>query len=111
MDIREYQLEAMRTANRSLDFDKRLSVAALGLIGESGEVAEHVKKYLGHGHNLERGKMVKELGDVLWYVAETCTLLGIFMDDVATQNIDKLKARYPIHFDPELSQNRKEGDD
>jgi len=107
MDFAQYQALAARTAGMS-QANGRLAVAALGLTGEAGEVAELVKKHLGHGHQLEQGKVVNELGDVLWYVAEVCNALGISLNDVAQVNVAKLERRYPAGFDPERSRNRSE---
>lgn len=109
MDFAEYQAQAARTAGMS-QANGRLAVAALGLTGEAGEVAELVKKHLGHGHELEQWKVVNELGDVLWYVAEVCNALGISLDDVADINVRKLQNRYPAGFDPERSRNRNRAD-
>jgi NTP pyrophosphatase (non-canonical NTP hydrolase) len=106
----EYQLLAMRTSNKRLSNDKHLVNGALGLAGESGEVADMVKKYMMQGHDLDYDHIAKELGDVLWYVAETATAIGYFLDDIMQMNIDKLKARYPEGFDTDRSQNREAGD-
>ena len=54
--------------------------------------------------------MKKEVGDLLWFIAEYCTANGWLLEDVMQMNIDKLKARYPEGFDPEKSQNRAAGD-
>lgn len=108
MKINLYQKLAQRTANQELDFKKRLSVAGLGLTGEAGEVADLIKKYVGHGHELDQEELVKELGDQLWYIAEVASILGVTLEEVATKNIHKLKERYPEGFSEELSINRKE---
>lgn len=103
----EYQKLAMRTANEKC---KNLSNAVLGLTGESGECADIVKKHLHHEHPFEKDHFVKELGDILWYVALGCEVVGVSMEDVMQMNIEKLKARYPDGFNPEQSLYRKEGD-
>lgn len=93
--------------------DNRLMNAALGLCGEAGEFADIVKKHYFQGHPLgeeEKLHLAKELGDVMWYIAEACKALGIGMDYVATTNIEKLLKRYPEKFSVEQSMNRKEGD-
>ena len=105
MKFNEYQAAAMRTAALGTTNDQ-LSAAGLGLAGEAGEVADHIKKNLHHGHALDTAKVAKELGDVLWYVALACYAIGVSMDDVAQWNIDKLKARYPDGFSSERSLNR-----
>lgn len=84
-----------------------LAVYSLGLAGEAGETVDLLKKYLGHGHELDRLKVQKELGDVLWYLAAIATVLGIDLDHVAHVNVEKLKARYPEGFSHEASRNRE----
>ncbi len=100
-DLDMYQANALRTAG-----DDSLAVATLGLVGEAGEVADIVKKHLGHGHHLDNEAMAHELGDVLWYIAVMAANLGYTMSDVARMNIDKLKLRYPQGFSTERSINR-----
>ena len=108
MTPNEYQKEAMRTAKPEC---RVLSNVGLGLAGEAGEVADEIKKHLHHKHPLNKEKIVKELGDVCWYVALAATVLGVDLDVIMQINIDKLKARYPEGFDPEKSLHRKEGDE
>ena len=107
MLMNEYQRLALRTMNVS-ERREALSLGALGLSGESGEVTDLVKKFLFHGHPLDAEKVKKELGDVLWYLAVLADTCGIPLNDVATANIDKLRARYPDGFSEEASKNRKE---
>ena len=52
------------------------AVCSLGLVGEAGEYSELIKKWLGHGHNLNKDECKKELGDVLWYIAVCANELG-----------------------------------
>ena len=99
-----YQVEALRTVGSS-----DLPILALGIAGESGEVADLAKKELGHGHPRDAEKMAKELGDVLWYVAALADEYGYSLSTIATLNIEKLKARYPQGFSVERSINREEG--
>jgi NTP pyrophosphatase (non-canonical NTP hydrolase) len=74
---------------------------AIGLSGESGEVADLVKKGIFHQRGIDTDKLKKELGDVLWYLAALCTQFGWTMEEVMQLNIDKLKARFPEGYDPE----------
>ncbi len=108
MTINEYQELAMRTVNPELDKDKVLINGVMGLCGESGEVIDIVKKWFAHGHELDKEKLKKELGDVAWYLAETAYALDIPLEDILTGNIEKLKARYPEGFSKERSINRNE---
>ncbi len=96
MRLNEYQGLAAKTANTS--HDKRRIVACLGLAGESGEFVDAVKKMVAHGHDVPDELLQKELGDVLWYVAEICTAFGWSLEEVATANIIKLRKRYPGGF-------------
>ena len=102
----EYQKLAMTTLNPALSKQDVLINAVMGLCGESGEAIDIVKKHLHQGHALDKEKLVKELGDIAWYLAEAATALDISLDDVFEQNIAKLKARYPEGFDTERSVHR-----
>jgi NTP pyrophosphatase (non-canonical NTP hydrolase) len=93
-----YQKCAMRTRAPDLDLNNGLLLAALGASGESGEFAELVKKHVYHDIPLNFNLAVKELGDVLWYVAAGATALGYSLEEVAAMNIAKLQARYPDKF-------------
>ena len=106
----EYQALAMRTRNMSLSPDDSLANGVMGLCGESGECADMVKTLFFQGRALDVPHFAKELGDVLWYIALCCESLGLQLDDVMQQNVDKLSARYPDGFDPYRSQHRAEGD-
>lgn len=108
MDVNEYQNKAMRTLNKERSGKEILVNAALGLCGESGEAADIIKKYVFHGHELDRESLIKELGDVAWYIAEAATVLGISLEDVLNKNIEKLQKRYPDGFDSQRSINREE---
>ena len=108
MEINEYQLLAMRTLNKELDKKEVLTNSVMGLCGESGEACDLVKKHLFHGHALDRDALIKELGDVAWYLAEAATVLDIDLSEVFERNIEKLKKRYPEGFSEERSINRTE---
>ena len=108
MTINEYQKLAMTTLNPDLDKKDVLINGVMGLCGESGEVIDIVKKHLAQGHELDKEKIIKELGDVAWYMAEIATVLDVELEDVLVQNIEKLKKRYPEGFSTEKSLNRIE---
>jgi NTP pyrophosphatase (non-canonical NTP hydrolase) len=97
MNANEYQQQALITKNRNITLPPLL-ISALGLAGEAGEVADEVKKWYGHDKPQDRAKLIKELGDVLWYCASVCDDMGLLLGDVMTANIDKLKLRYPDGF-------------
>lgn len=79
---------------------------ALGLAGEAGEVADSIKKAVFHQHGIDRDALVKELGDVMWYVAGLCTLLDVSLNDVMHANIIKLQKRFPDGWGSEASKAR-----
>jgi NTP pyrophosphatase (non-canonical NTP hydrolase) len=101
-----YQQLAFRTSNR--ESEDRTTVSVLGLVGEAGEVVEMYKKHLGHGHQMDSEKLKKELGDVLWYIADLASCFDMNLADIAMANIEKLKKRYPERFTHERSLNRSE---
>ena len=121
----EYQEMASSTMARDLGKDMELATLALGNAGEAsetielmlltllmaiqgGKIADMVKKVVGHGHPLDRDKLMGELGDQLWYIATTCDWLNIPLSVVATINIEKLRKRYPSGFQAERSVKREE---
>lgn len=105
----EYQALASRTINPSLVDIQNEHHALHGMMSEVGELNALYQK-IYQGHNFDAGHAKKEVGDLLWFVAEYCTAMGWKLEDVMQLNIDKLKARYPEGFDAERSLNRKEGD-
>lgn len=107
MNLNEYQAECKRTAG-SREPDVQLTYCGLGIAGEAGEVADLIKKWYAHGHTLDKDKLVKELGDVLWYVAACAACIDVSLDYVAQTNVDKLRKRYPDGFSVEASINRSE---
>ena len=107
MNINEYQREAMTLLNPDIPKEEVLLNALMGLCGESGEAIDLFKKHRFQGHALDRDKMIKELGDVAWYLAEAATGLDIDLSEVLQRNLDKLHARYPQGFDTKRSQNRE----
>lgn len=106
--VNEYQKLAITTLNNELDKKQILTNAVMGLCGESGEACDIVKKHLFHGHELDREALIKELGDVAWYLAEASEALDVSLDEVFERNIEKLKKRYPEGFSSERSINREE---
>ena len=115
MTPNEYQRNAMRTASGiSTSCPENLLLqGVMGMSGESGEALDIVKKIMFQGHELNeatREHLIRELGDVLWYVATTAEALDVPLETVMQVNVDKLRARYPMAFDTERSQHREEGD-
>jgi NTP pyrophosphatase (non-canonical NTP hydrolase) len=106
MDFKQYQKLTNTTAKYPQQLDKALPYLALGLNGESGEVAEIVKKIVRKGLDFKlltdqtilepdslRSQIKAELGDCLWYIAQTCDQCNFDLEEVAQANIDKLTQR------------------
>ena len=110
MQVNEYQKAAMATLNPALDKKDVLINSVMGLCGESGEAIDIVKKWLMQGHELDKAHLIKELGDVAWYLAEAATALDVSLEAVFQGNLDKLRQRFPNGFDVGVSVNRREGD-
>ena len=108
MTINEYQKLAMTTLNPELSQKDVLINGVMGLCGESGEAIDIVKKWLAQGHELDREKLSKELGDICWYLAETATALDLSLEDIMTANIEKQRLRYPEGFDSNRSIHRED---
>jgi NTP pyrophosphatase (non-canonical NTP hydrolase) len=95
MELAEYQ----RLSRRTAEYPRSawLSYPALGLAGEAGEVAEHAKKAIrddgGSVTDERRAAMAKELGDVLWYVAQLASELELELEQIAQANLEKLLSR------------------
>ena len=96
MTFQEYQEEARKTAIYP-NKDNNFIYPTLGLAGEAGEVAEKIKKVIRDGNGIvseeKKEEITKELGDVLWYVANLAKELGITLEDVAQKNLIKLQSR------------------
>lgn len=109
MDMNTYQKAAARTINPSLYPEQQLHHALHGMAGEVGEIHSLFQKAY-QGHTCDPQHLKKELGDLLWMVAEACTAMDWALEDVAQENIAKLMDRYPDGFDADRSLHRKEGD-
>ena len=96
MDFKTYQKKARETALYP-DLGSNFIYPTLGLVGEAGEVAEKVKKVIRDKNGVfdeeSKQSIKKELGDVLWYLSNLCNEFGFSLDDVALQNIEKLRLR------------------
>lgn len=111
MTINEYQKEALRTeAGMSLDRTSRILNGLIGLNGEAGEAIDLLKKHLFQGHEMDVEHIARELGDVAWYLAVSADAIGYDLENIFQMNVDKLRARYPEGFDPNLSVNRRKDD-
>lgn len=105
MNANEYQKLAARTINKKLYPEDLEFHALFGMVSEVGEIYGIFQKtYQGHG--FDSNHVRKELGDLLWFIAEYCTVMDWNLGDVMQENIDKLKQRYPDGFGEGLSLNR-----
>ena len=93
---------------------ERLLTASVGMCAEAGEFTEIVKKIIFQGKPVNEENLFhlkRELGDIMWYVAQACMALDVSIDEIIEMNVEKLKARYPGgEFDVHYSENRKQGD-
>ena len=111
MTINEYQTAALRTAQTDkLTARELLLNSVLGLCGESGEVADLLKKYHFQGHNLDLDHVAKEFRDIAWYLAVGAYSIGYDLEKILQMNVDKLENRYPDGFSTDRSLHRAEND-
>ena len=93
---------------------ERLLTAAVGMSAEAGEFTEIIKKIIFQGKPVNEENLFhlkRELGDIMWYVAQACMGLNTSIDEIMEMNVEKLRSRYPGgEFDVHYSENRKEGD-
>ena len=93
---------------------ERLLTAAVGMSAEAGEFTEVIKKMIFQGKPVNEENLFhlkRELGDIMWYVAQACMGLNVSFNEIVEMNVEKLQARYPGgSFDVHYSENRKEGD-
>ena len=110
MTPNEYQKAANRTANEELTHIGMEHHALYGMCSEIGEIHSlYQKVYQGHGAP-DKEHLKKEVGDLLWFIAEYCTSKSWNLEDVMEENIEKLYSRYPDGFEAEKSLHRKDGD-
>lgn len=97
MDFNEYQKKSRKTAIYP-KIGENFVYPVLGLTGESGEVAEKVKKILRDNDGIigkeQKEELKKELGDVLWYIAQIASELDLSLDEIASFNVKKTQSRY-----------------
>ena len=106
------RLTSLQTQNKDIAWS-RIMTSAIGMLAESGEFAEIMKKILFQGKVMNednRFHMKRELGDVLWYWIQGCIALGYEPEEVMKENIKKLESRYPNGFEIARSEKREEGD-
>lgn len=106
MILKQYQNNSKRTMNMELDEEQLLSNMVFGIVGETGEVVDVLKKHLYQGHELDVDHIEEELGDIMFYMVNLATILELDMETIIKRNYNKLLKRYPEGFDSERSVNR-----
>jgi len=96
MNFNDYQKATEKTANYPKE--NAIYYTGLGLVGEAGEVANKLKKIIRDDNGIiteeKRKQLNYELGDVLWYISQLATCLDLNLEQIAIDNIEKLKDRY-----------------
>ena len=104
-NINEFQLACRRTVNFEND---KLENYALGIAGEAGEIADHIKKQLYQGHTWNSDELIVEIGDLLWYLSNLAYKANRDMSECLDAVLSKLQKRYPEGFEEDRSRNRVE---
>lgn len=96
IDFNEYQSKILGFLNPQtvITLEDKLENGLMGLNGEAGEAIDMLKKQKYHSHDLDYIKLAKELGDCLFYIAESASGIGFTLQEIADMNIDKLNKRY-----------------
>ena len=106
MEMDEYQILAARTINRNLTKEEILRHSLFEMCGELGEIHSIYQKVY-QGHKIKQEDLKLEVGDLLWGIAEFCSVNGFQLEEIAQMNIEKLRHRYPQGFDEDRSINRE----
>lgn len=111
MELSEYQDQAVRTSGGygEVGSEQHQLTSALSLAGEVGEFCNLLKNKIRHGQVVPVEVLSRELGDVLWYVADLCTALNVDLGQVALENLDKLRRRYPNGFSTKVGPSEHKG--
>ena len=108
MNFDDFQQGTRLTVNPDINPDYVLAHWGMGLSGEAGEICDYLKKVVFHSHRLDINKLKDELGDLLFYLAQTADAVGLKLSEIARYNHEKLNARYPEGFSTEQSINRED---
>lgn len=108
MNFNEYQEKAARTMPNLGSLNDNINHMMMGITTEAGEIVDLHKKFFAYGKPFDINKMVLEIGDLFWYLANLAKLYNIPLDDVAKSNIQKLSARFPDAFKSDLAINKDE---
>lgn len=99
----DYIKEVLKTESNDFNMvnfktNSRLLHASMGLVTESGEFQDTLKKFLFYDKEMDVTNLKEELGDIMWYFAIACDSLGIDFEDILESNINKLRSRYNSGF-------------
>lgn len=112
---KEFLLNQERTESKDFDLiytrlkdvdSIRILHSSLGLVTEAGEFADATKKYIFYGKKFDTINLIEELGDLFYYMALACNVLGVSFEEVMQINANKLKKRFPEKFEEQLAINR-----
>ena len=105
MGLKEYQEACEVTAKKDFNTkDEELGCWGLGVVGEAGDIASCIKKLLFHKNEGIKDGIKENIGDMMWYTAMICNVLGWSLSEILEENLDKLKARYPQGFTEKAAQ-------
>lgn len=105
--IKEYQEFAAKGILPETAKREPVIAFALGLVGETGEVVDDIKKRIFHGRIIPIEHTAEELGDVMWYVANIATTLGLSLSEILLQNMTKLRVRYPDMYEGGADESKR----
>ena len=98
MSLNDYQVKSKRTLNQELTKEQTVSNMIMGILGETGEVADIIKKHYYQGHDMDMEHIEEEIGDVMFYIVNLCNVLDLDLEALLYQNHTKLMKRYPNGF-------------
>ena len=98
MELNDYQKDALRTAAMFTGSSMKLLCFALSFNGEAGEIANLIGEYVFRYKALNKDQLKLDLGDALWYITAIADSCGFSLEDIASANVEKLKAKYPNGF-------------
>ena len=106
MNIKEYCDQAKRTKSELNNLSQNNVHMVLGMVTEVGELADVFKKNIAYEKDIDWINVQEEVGDILWYIANFCTINGFDIEKILENNIEKLFARYPEKFSSDYAINR-----
>jgi len=106
MDLKEYADYAKQTKAVLGDKLSNNLHMILGMVTETGELTDIFKKNMAYGKEIDWVNVQEEIGDLMWYVINFCTINGFDLEDILKQNVAKLIVRYPNKFSKEKAITR-----